>query len=41
MTLWRDPAHWMFQVKSDQAITRSGATTAYITRDQRELSSRQ
>jgi len=41
MTLWRDPAHWMFPVKSDQAIARSGATTAYITRDQRELASRQ
>jgi hypothetical protein len=40
-TLWRDPARWMFAVKSDQAITRDGATAAYIARDQRDLSSRQ
>ena len=40
-TLWRDPAHSMFAVKSDETITHDGATTAYIARDQRELSSRQ
>lgn len=40
-TLWRDPAHSMFAVKSDQAITHDGVTAAYIARDQRELSSRQ
>jgi len=40
-TLWRDPARWMFTVKSDQAIVRDGATAAYIAHDQRELSSRQ
>ncbi|MFL6676870.1 MAG: hypothetical protein ACJ8IK_00910 [Burkholderiaceae bacterium] len=40
-TLWRDPAHWLFTVKSDQAIARDGATAAYFARDQRELSSRQ
>jgi hypothetical protein len=40
-TLWRDPANSMLSVKSDQAVFRSGATTAYLTRDQRELLSRQ
>jgi hypothetical protein len=40
-TLWRDPGHSMFSVKSDQAIARDGMTTAYIAHDQRELSSRQ
>ena len=40
-TMWRDPAHSMFIVKSDEAILHDGVTTAYIARDQRELSSRQ
>jgi hypothetical protein len=40
-TLWRDPAHSMFSVKSDETITHDGMSTAYIARGQRELSSRQ